>query len=133
MRTLLVVVIVGMVAAAACGQLAQPAASGQSPPSPSVTGSPEEGRRLVTEKGCIACHTIASVPNALGAVGPVLDGIGDPANRPKIADGRLENTPENIKTWLSDPPAVKPNTAMPNLGLSQQEIAHLIAFLQTLK
>lgn len=131
MRTLLVIAIVVFLSGTACNQL--PSGGDTGDPSRTVIGSPEEGRKLVTEKGCIACHTISSVPNALGAVGPVLDGVGDPTARPKIADGRLDNTPENIKTWLSDPPAVKSNTAMPNLGLSPQEIAHLAAFLQTLK
>ncbi len=33
------------------------------------------------------------------------------------------------RRWLRDPRAVKPTTAMPNLDLSDGEIADLIAFL----
>jgi len=96
-------------------------------------GSPDAGKQLVTSKGCIACHTIQQVPEARGTVGPVLDGVGDPIGRPKIAGGTLDNTPENLRRWLRDPPAAKPGTMMPNLSLTPQEISHLLAFLQTLK
>lgn len=103
------------------------------PTSGAGPGSPEAGKQLVTSKGCIACHTIQQIPEARGTVGPVLDGVGDPNDRPKIAGGTLDNTPENLRRWLSDPPAAKPGTVMPNLGLTRQEIGHLVAFLQTLK
>ena len=34
---------------------------------------------------------------------------------------------------LQNPPAVKPDTQMPNLGLNASEIDSLVAYLQTLK
>ena len=107
--------------------------------------SPETGRTLFTSKGCVACHAVASVQGAVGEVGPRLDGVGDPSRRPKIATGQsqpcqgctvsagLENSPDGLKRWLQNPPAVKPGTQMPNLSLSGREIDSLIAFLQTLK
>lgn len=103
------------------------------PASGAGPGSPEAGKQLVTSKGCIACHTIQQVPEARGTVGPVLDGVGDPNARPTIAGGTLDNTAENLRRWLSDPPAAKPGTMMPNSSLTPQEISHLVAFLQTLK
>jgi cytochrome c1 len=39
--------------------------------------------------------------------------------------------PAFVRTWLKDPQAVRPNTAMPNLGLTETEIEALLAFLQT--
>ena len=92
--------------------------------------SPERGKTLVTEKGCIACHTIKEVPGATGTIGPVLDGV---ASRPTIAGGVLPTNEANLKRWLQNPPAVKPGTQMPNLGLNAGEIDSLVAFLQTLK
>jgi cytochrome c1 len=35
-----------------------------------------------------------------------------------------------VRVWLKDPPALKPDTQMPNLGLSSEEIEALIAFLK---
>lgn len=97
------------------------------------TGIADRGKQLFSAKGCIACHVVKGVQGATGTVGPALDGVGDPAKRPKIAGERLDNNAENLKKWLANPPAVKPDTPMPNLSLSPQEIDDLVAFLQTLK
>ncbi len=45
----------------------------------------------------------------------------------------LTNTEGNLKRWLTNPPAVKPDAVMPNLNLSQADIDALTAYLQTLK
>jgi cytochrome c1 len=42
-------------------------------------------------------------------------------------------TAEGLRTWLHDPPAVKEGSIMPNLGLTDQEITALVAYLQSLK
>jgi cytochrome c2 len=34
-----------------------------------------------------------------------------------------------LRKWLKDPAAMKPSTQMPNLGLSDEDIEDLIAFL----
>lgn len=67
---------------------------------------------------CAACH---AVEGQGGAVGPALDGVA----------GRY--TPESLDRWLADPQAVKPGTAMPNLQLSDEVRAELVAWLMTLK
>lgn len=85
------------------------------------------GKALFLQKGCAACHTIAGVSS--GTVGPNLSKQG--AN-PKIA-GVLDNNQDNLIKWLLNPPAVKPGTAMPNLGLSQDEASQLADYLQSLK
>lgn len=95
--------------------------------------SPETGKQLFATRGCVACHIVRSVPGAVGEVGPALDGVGDSANRPKIAGGVLDNSPENMKRWIMNPPALKPGTQMPNLNLASREADSLVAFLQTLK
>lgn len=103
------------------------------PTAPAGGANADAGKALVTSKGCIACHTIAGVPGAVGTIGPALSDMGDPGKHPKIAGGVLDNNVDNLKKWLKDPPAVKPGTAMPNLNLSQTEIDNLVAFMQTLK
>jgi cytochrome c oxidase subunit 2 len=83
--------------------------------------------QLILEQKCAACHKVEGT-TAQGVVGPELTGFGD---QPMIA-GILENTPENLAAWLADPQAIKPGTAMPNLGLTEQEITNLVAYLESL-
>jgi cytochrome c oxidase subunit 2 len=97
-------------------------ATQMAPPEDPVTA----GREIV-EGVCAACHTVEGT-SASGTVGPELTNF---ANQPQIA-GVLENNEENLRTWLADPPAVKPDTAMPNLGLTQQQFDALVAYLYTL-
>jgi cytochrome c oxidase subunit 2 len=107
---------------------AQPAVAGGAP----VTGDAAAGRDLFPRKGCIACHVAQGVQGATGTIGPNLNGIGDPAKRPKLADGAA-NTPEHIREWIKDPQALKPGTMMPNLQLTDKEADDLTALLVTLK
>lgn len=92
-------------------------------------GDPNKGREEIREHGCITCHTIPGIPNADGLVAPPLQQI---AKRTYIA-GVIVNTPENMQRWLKDPPSVDPLTAMPNLGLSDDEIRDIASYLYTLK
>ncbi|MFL6720022.1 MAG: c-type cytochrome [Burkholderiaceae bacterium] len=87
------------------------------------------GLAAIERHGCVACHVIPGVDNPGSNVGPPLDKI---ATRGYIA-GVLANTPDNMRRWLRDPPAVDPLTAMPNLGLSEQEASDIAAYLYTLK
>ncbi len=103
--------------------------TGVTPP-PVQPGNPDRGRQLITSKGCAGCHTIQGVPGAVGQVGPELTHV---ASLPNIAGVLSPVNAENLATWLHNPPGVKPGTAMPNLGLSDQEVADLVAFLLTLK
>jgi cytochrome c oxidase subunit 2 len=45
----------------------------------------------------------------------------------------LLNTPGNLARWLENPPAVKPGSLMPDLGLGDAQVAALVAYLTTLK
>ena len=91
-----------------------------------------QGRVLFVDRGCVACHVVSSVPEAVGTSGPALDGYGDPSKWPLIA-GVLGNTPENTKRWILDPVRFKPDTAMVNIGLSDEDADAIVAFLETLK
>lgn len=67
---------------------------------------------------CSACHSLGGKG---GAVGPALDGV---ANR---------YSEQELHTWLANPSAVKPGTAMPNLNLSDELRSELVGWLATLK
>ena len=91
-----------------------------------------KGQILFVERGCVACHVVESIPEAVGTSGPALDGFGDPSKWPLIA-GVLANTPDNVKRWILDPASFKSDTAMLNMGLSDSDADAIAAFLQTLK
>ena len=66
-----------------------------------------------------------------GQVGPNLGGV---ASRTKIAAGAVTiNSPDDLKKWILNPAALKPGTAMPNVGLTDDEATKIVAFLETLK
>jgi cytochrome c oxidase subunit 2 len=92
------------------------------------------GKQLVTKGACAGCHIVrygaAKDSTTLGRTGPNLTHFG---RRRTLAAGILENNAENLAKWLKDPPAVKPGSKMPNLGLKDEEIRYIVAYLQTLQ
>src|SRR5579864_1067188 len=95
-------------------------------------GSPAaEGQQIIASKPCVGCHTIPGIPGANGTIGPNLAGV---ASRTKIAGGAVDNTgPDDLKAWIMNPPAKKPGTLMPNLGLTDDEATKIVAYLEPLK
>ena len=95
-------------------------------------GSPAaEGQQLIASKPCVGCHMIPGISGATGTIGPNLAGV---ASRTKIAGGAVDNTgPEDLKKWILNPPALKPGTLMPNVGLTDDEATKIVAYLETLK
>lgn len=91
-------------------------------------GSPEQGRRLFVKYGCGGCHEIDGVRGATGLVGPSLNTFGD---RAYIA-GNLPNTPANLVLWIMNPQGVEPGTAMPNLGVTEEDALSMAAHLYSL-
>jgi hypothetical protein len=57
---------------------------------------------------------------------------GDLARRGFIA-GQLPNVPGVLVTFLENPPALVPDTGMPNVGLTPEEARHIAAYLYTLE
>jgi cytochrome c oxidase subunit 2 len=101
----------------------------KAPPADSAEGSPAaKGREVFVTHACVGCHTIQGVSG--GALGPNLSHFG---SRRTIAGGMLPNTAENLARWLKRPPAIKPGSLMPDLGLDDGEVAALVAFLTSLK
>lgn len=94
-----------------------------------VGGDPERGRLLVQQYQCAACHFIPEVQGVGGDAGPTLEHMG----RLSYIAGSIPNQPENMIRFLQNPPAVKPGTLMPALGISEDEARHMAAFMYTLK
>lgn len=88
-------------------------------------GDPANGKTVMTNAQCGACHQIPGVVGADGHVGPPLAGFGA---RTVIA-GVLPNTPANLVRWLRAPQSVKPGDAMPNTGLSDLQARDIAAYL----
>ena len=86
------------------------------------------GLALFTGKGCAGCHTVAGVSQ--GKVGPDLTHL---QSRATFAGSMFDLNEENLATWLENPPGVKPGSLMPDLGLTEEEITQLIAYLETLQ
>ncbi len=94
-----------------------------------MSGDPVHGRVLVQSYGCGACHSIPGIYTARGTVGPPLTAFG----RRTIVAGELPNSPENLVRWISNPQAIEPKTAMPNLGIDESQAHDIAAYLYTLR
>jgi len=92
-------------------------------------GVPSRGKDIIRRYGCSTCHTIPGVEGARGQVGPSLEGI---ASRAYLA-GKLPNTPANMIKWIRTPQDVQPGTAMPELGVTEQDGKDIAAYLYTLQ
>lgn len=97
-------------------------------------GDPTKGPDVFMTKGCAACHAIASVPGAVGAVGPKLDGLGQRATtrNGKPAADYIRESIENPNAYVVEG---YPQGLMPaNLKstMSADEYKNLVAFLEKL-
>jgi cytochrome c1 len=96
---------------------------------PYIGGDAKIGKQLVTQYQCGACHKIPDVAGAGGEAGPDLEKFG----RLSYIAGRIPNVPPRLVAWLLDPPALKPGTVMPAMGMTEQEARHMAAYLYTLR
>jgi cytochrome c len=92
-------------------------------------GDARSGQTEIRKYGCNTCHEISGVPGAIGLIGPRLDGIGQ---RYYIA-GELPNTPDNLMLWIQHPREVESHTAMPEMGVTEQDSRDIAAYLYTLR
>lgn len=89
----------------------------------------DHGRRLLAQYQCGSCHAIPEVDAARGNAGPSLAAFG---KRSYIA-GRVPNLPDNLARWIVEPAALVPGTAMPSMGVSQEDARDMAAYLLHLK
>jgi cytochrome c2 len=92
-------------------------------------GDVRRGRTAIRNYGCGTCHTIPGIAEARGLVGPPLTSL---ANRVYIA-GVLTNTPDNLMDWIQRPRRADRQTAMPNVGVTEEDARDIAAYLYTLK
>lgn len=92
-------------------------------------GNPQAGAQLIERYRCGACHTIPGIRDADGLVGPPLTLFA----RRTYVGGEVPNTPPNLIHWIMDPASIEPGTAMPALGLSEQQARDVAAYLYTLR
>ncbi len=92
-------------------------------------GDPQAGAHFIEDFRCGACHTIPGIKGADGLVAPPLMFFA----RRSYVGGELPNTPPNLIRWIQNPPAVEPGTAMPVLGVNEQQARDIAAYLYTLR
>jgi cytochrome c1 len=92
-------------------------------------GKAKEGPAAMREYGCGSCHTIPGVRGAHAKVAPPLAAW---KHRRFIA-GRVPNTPDELVRWIIHPQGIKPGTAMPDMGVTDQDARHIAAYLYTLE
>jgi cytochrome c len=90
---------------------------------------PQRGKKLIESYGCGSCHIVPGIYTARGLAGPPLYYFG----RRTMVAGELPNTPQNLVRWIRDPQGVEPGTAMPNLGVTDDQGKDMAAYLYTLR
>ncbi|MGY2128876.1 c-type cytochrome [Blastococcus sp. SYSU DS0617] len=97
-----------------------------------ATGEPQasedRGRELLREYGCASCHQVPGVAGPQGRVGPPL---GTLVERRTIA-GTLPHTPDNLRLWIQEPQDVDPGNLMPDLGVTDEDVDAIVAYLYSL-
>jgi cytochrome c len=83
------------------------------------------GAAKIEQYGCGSCHTIPGVPGARAHVGPPLTAF----NRRTYIAGKLANDPANLELWIMHPRSVRPDTAMPEMGVTKNDAADIAAYL----
>ena len=96
---------------------------------PLAEGDTERGRELLRQFACGSCHDIPGVAAAMGNVGPPLGGV---ARRAYLA-GVLPNTPQNMAAFIREPQKADPRTAMPAMGVTEDQARDMTAYLYTLR
>ena len=89
----------------------------------------ERGRNALAQYGCRSCHVIPGVSGSQVQVGPALEGL----NGHSYIAGYLPNTNENLVRWIRAPKAIKPDSAMPDLEVTQQDAEDMAAYLRSLE
>lgn len=107
---------------------------------PEAKTSPDRGRTLFSEKGCIACHVHdATATDARTADGKLIPSIvgesnfGPNLSRLALKLGTQAGKPETAKqwlvSWLLNPSSHSPRTLMPNVQLKLDEANEIATWL----
>ena len=93
------------------------------------SGDAARGRLALHQHACSSCHVIPGVVGADVQVGPPLRGMG----RRGLIAGQLPNTPDQLARWIRNPQAIDPLTAMPAVGVGEQDALDMAAYLSSLR
>lgn len=111
----------------------------------SLQGDPARGMQIYSSGMCIACHAISGNPMSISTIGPNLTHFG---SRYTLAAGTYPNDTQHLALWIKNARKMKPGSIMPTLGkgeydpqlktnlsmgLDDQQIADIVAYLQALK
>jgi len=114
---------------------------------PDIQGDAQRGAQTFGRSACLGCHAIRGTV-AASPIGPNLTHIG---TRSTIAAGMYSNDAQHLRLWLKNARLMKPGSAMPTLGMGQrdpitgatvttglggltdQQIADIVAYLQALR
>lgn len=88
-------------------------------------GDSQLGRKAIVGYGCSSCHVVSGVRRATGRVGPKLEEI----NEQIYIGGVLPNSPDNMILWILDPQEFSPETAMPDLDVTEGDARHIASHL----
>ncbi|HUI07720.1 MAG TPA: c-type cytochrome [Verrucomicrobiae bacterium] len=108
-------------------------------PAPPVPGDAANGKKLVGQIGCMACHVVDERLVTIKPPAPVRQYMDDWQYRrlrsqgPQLAGTGSKTTVNWLYAWLKNPKQYYPNTKMPNLRLSNQEAADIAAYLASLR
>jgi cytochrome c len=91
-------------------------------------GNPEHGKDAIGRYGCAACHTIDGISSE-AMVGPPLTRM---AARSYLA-GNMQNNATNLIRFIQHPRQVHNDTAMPEMGVTDEEARDIAAYLYTYK
>jgi cytochrome c oxidase subunit 2 len=87
------------------------------------------GRDLFLSTACINCHTVRGTV-ANGRFGPDLTHL---MSRETLGAGVAPNDPKHLAQWIVDPAHLKPGVLMPAMGLDEQAVDHVVAYLSSLE
>jgi len=108
---------------------APPCAASPGLPRPEGARTPrEQGARALRQYACHGCHVIPGLSGSDTQVGPPLEGL----SRRALIAGRLPNTEDNLVRWIRTPHGVKPGSAMPEMGVTQEHALLMAAYLKGL-
>jgi cbb3-type cytochrome oxidase cytochrome c subunit len=94
-----------------------------------VAGDAHRGREVMRLSGCFSCHNLAPHGEEPVAADPALEASGTNEHGPNLRGVATKVTPEWLYAWIKDPRAYWPETKMPDLRLSDQEAADIVAYM----
>lgn len=91
-----------------------------------------KGRQLLETKGCGSCHVMTGVAALPPSNPPAMDARAfDHGHKlaPDLRYARDRMSVPKMRAWLTDPKAIKPDSAMPKIDLTPEEVRNIVGYL----